>query len=391
MITFLFWFFLILICYAYAGYTLLLFIINLVLKLFQHGRAADEDIPLPAITIFITAYNEEDYVDRKMQNTLELIYPREKLHILWITDGSTDDTPGKVKKYKQAEHYHLSERRGKVHAMNRGMNYVKTPLVVFSDTNTLLGKNALLVIARLFDNKNVGCVAGEKRIIIQDKDKAVSSGEGIYWKYESLIKQLESNISSSLGAAGELFAIRRELFTPVPEDTILDDFTISLEIAKKGYKIKYSPEAWASENASLNIKEEMKRKVRIASGGIQTMLRMKELLNPFRYGLLSFQYLSHKMLRWTLVPVSFILIFVLNLVLLIQGKDNQYLYFILFIIQLLYYLLVLTGRLLRTRNLKAKIIFLPYYLFIMNYSELSGMIMYFSGKHTALWEKAKRQ
>ena len=183
------------------------------------------DCMLPELTLFITAYNEEDVVDDKMRNSLSLDYPADKLHILWITDGSNDRTNERLSHWPQATVLYQSQREGKTAALNRGIRSVTTPLVVFTDANTHLNRKALREIVRAFANPKVGCVAGEKRIAVQDKPNAASGGEGLYWKYESALKKLDSRLYSAVGAAGELFAIRRELFEEMPADTLLDDFT----------------------------------------------------------------------------------------------------------------------------------------------------------------------
>ena len=149
--------------------------------------------------------------------------------------------------------------------MNRGIKFVKTPIVIFSDANTLLGKDSIMRIAQMFADPKVGCVSGEKRIFNANEEAASAAGEGIYWKYESTLKRWDAELYSAVGAAGELFAIRTELFNEVEPDTLLDDFIISLRVAMKGYKIDYDPEAYAIETASANVKEELKRKIRIAA------------------------------------------------------------------------------------------------------------------------------
>lgn len=187
--------------------------------------------------------------------------------------------------------------------MNRGMRFVTTPLVVFSDANTLLSKDAIRRIVDLFADPTTGCVSGEKRIMTGQAESAAGAGEGIYWKYESTLKRWDAKLYSVVGAAGELFAVRTELFQEVEPDTLLDDFIVSLRIAMKGYTIQYDPEAYAMETSSANVKEELKRKIRISAGGIQSVVRLRALLNIFRYGVLSFQYISHRVLRWTLAPL----------------------------------------------------------------------------------------
>ena len=195
-----------------------------------------------------------------------------------------------------------------------------------------------------------------------------------------------------MGAVGELFAIRTELFEDVETDTLLDDFIISLRIAQKGYNIAYTPNAYAEETASLNVKEELKRKIRIAAGGVQTIFRLKSLLNPFRYGMLSWQYFSHKVLRWTLAPISLFLIFIVNLLIVIQKSswaDFQF-YSVFFYFQILCYLLAVVGWYFENKKLRVKILFVPYYFVTINYASIRGIFRYFKGYQSVIWEKSKR-
>jgi cellulose synthase/poly-beta-1,6-N-acetylglucosamine synthase-like glycosyltransferase len=345
----------------------------------------------PDVTLFIPAYNELDCIEQKIKNSFQLDYPPEKIRFLWVTDGSDDGSPEFLKQYKNVEVLHQDKRKGKINAMNRGMKYIKSPIVIFSDANTDLNRESVREIVRLFSNSKVGCVAGEKRIYVEEKEKAVSAGEGIYWLYESFIKRIESLLGSALGAVGELFAIRTELYNEVEEDTILDDFIISMRIAKAGKQIKYAPDAYASERASFSIKEELKRKIRIASGGFQALKRIPGFLNIFQYGLLSLQFFSHKVLRWTLVPLAFIIVFIANLFIILLHPYAGQFYMITFAVQIIFYLFALLGSLLRDYKIRLKFLFIPYYLFIMNYSIIVGMFRFFTRKQTAIWEKAKRR
>lgn len=389
MLYVLFWIFLGIVVYTYLGYTLVLFLLAVIHRVFSEKRAGREPDFEPEVTLFIPAYNEEEFIDRKMQNIRALDYPRDKLKVIWITDGSTDASREYLGRYEDIAVFHEQERRGKIHAMNRGILHSTTPLVIFTDANTMMNPLALREMVRFFSDPGVGCVAGEKRITEANVDKAVGAGEGLYWKYESLIKMLESETGSAVGAVGELFAIRRELFQPVSEDTLLDDFTISLQIACNGYRVKYAPEAWGVETASVSVTEEMKRKVRIATGGMQTLFRMTTLLNPFRHGLLSFKYISHKVLRWTLVPFSFPLVFVLNAAILFQDGRSGF-YAVFFILQCFYYLLAIAGAVLHNVRLRLKTIFAPYYLLVMNYAVVVGICHFITGKYSVNWQKARR-
>ncbi len=389
-----FWILLFILFYTYLGYALLLFLFfQLKRAIFPQGRKQlEKEVFEPEVCLFVTAFNEKDYVKQKVENSFALDYPANKVQYLWITDGSDDGTPEMLAKYPELEVHHLAERKGKMHAMNRGMKFVKAPIVIFSDTNTILNKESVKEIVEQFKDGKVGCVAGEKRIVENEADAAAGAGEGLYWKFESWVKNVDAGFNSAVGAVGELFAIRTALFEEVEPDTILDDFIISLRIAQKGYKIAYTPKAYAEENASLNVNEELKRKIRIAAGGIQTIFRLKGLLNPFRFGILSWQYISHKVLRWTLAPISLFTIFIFN-ILIILSRHSWLIpefYTLFFYGQLLCYLLALIGWYLENKKLRFKILFVPYYFVSINYASVRGIIRYFKGKQSVNWEKSKR-
>jgi len=388
-----FWTLLFIVFYAYLGYGIVLFFLVQLKRLFSGKKKNLNEDYEPDITLFVAAYNEKDYVDAKVKNSFEMKYPKEKIHQVWVTDGSDDGTPDILRKYNDQgiEVYHEDTRGGKIGAMNRGMQFIKTPIVIFSDGNTMLGKESVQRIVDMFKDPKVGCVSGEKRIFSKDTDAAVGS-EGIYWKYESKLKKWDAELYSVVGAAGELFAVRTELFQEVEKDTLLDDFIISLRIAMKGYTIQYDPEAYAIESASANVQEELKRKIRIAAGGIQSIIRLSPLLNPFKYGTLSFQYISHRVLRWTIAPVALPLIFIANLILAIHfGFDNfSNIYTLLFYAQIIFYAASLLGWYFENKKIKVKILFIPYYFFIMNYAVFLGFRRYLAGQQSVNWERAKR-
>lgn len=393
MITFLaslFWFSLFLVCYTYIGYGIILWLLVSIREIFLPPRLHSMPDELPEVTLFITAYNEEEIVDAKMANCHEIDYPKEKLKIIWVTDGSTDGTNKKLERFPEVMVAFHPDRRGKAAAVNRGMRFVETPIVVFTDANTMINPQALKEIVKAFMDLRTGCVAGEKRIAVKEKDTASSGGEGAYWKYESTLKELDSRLYSAVGAAGELFAIRTHLFRELPEDTLLDDFVMSMQIARDGYRIAYCKEAYASESASLNMKEEEKRKVRIAAGGLQAIGRLRTLLNPFRYGWLSFQYLSHRVLRWSVTPVALFLLLPLNVVLLYLRTEPVWFFQIALLLQLFFYFTALIGWYLEKRAIKQKILFIPYYFFFMNLNVFKGAAYLRKFKGNAAWEKAIR-
>jgi len=378
--------------YAYVGYGIVLFVLIRAKRLFGRKRPPVPDGEYePDVTLFIAAYNEKDFVEAKIRNSRELDYPAGKLHMIWVTDGSDDGTPDELARYQGVEVLHEPQRNGKIGAMNRGMKHVRTPLVVFSDANTLLGKESIRRIVRLFSDPKVGCVSGEKRILNREKDSAAGSGEGLYWKYESTLKKWDAELYSVVGAAGELFAIRTELYCEVEPDTLLDDFIISLRVAGQGYTIQYDPEAYAMETASANVKEEMKRKIRISAGGIQSVVRLSPLLNIFKYGMLSFQYISHRVLRWTLAPLSLPLLLLVGFALALQaGIFSFSLAASLFWLQVLFYAAALAGWYFESRKVRVKWLFVPYYFFIMNLSVFLGFRRYLRGAQTVNWARAQR-
>lgn len=387
-----FWILIILIFYSYIGYSILLYLIVKTRTIFKKQNTFKNAEYEPEVTLFVAAYNEKDYVDIKIKNSLELDYPIEKIKHIWVTDGSDDGTPDLLKEYKQVDVYHKNKRGGKIGALNRGMQFVKTPIVIFSDGNTVLSKESIREIVNCFKDDKVGCVAGEKRILKKENDSAAGSGEGFYWKYESFIKKYDSELYSVVGAAGELFAIRTELFEKVEDNILLDDFIISLRIAMRGYKIKYAPKAYAKETSSENVKEELKRKIRISAGAIQSVFKLKELLNIFKYKTLTFQYVSHKLLRWIFVPFALPILFILNLIICLKLNAFSYinLYAILFWVQIIFYTLSLLGAILQNYKIKLKIIFVPYYIFIMNLAIYLGFFRYIKGNQSVNWERAKR-
>jgi cellulose synthase/poly-beta-1,6-N-acetylglucosamine synthase-like glycosyltransferase len=381
----LFWIFFAVVFYTYIGYGMVLYILVLIKRIFGKRRVQPINNYEPDVTLLIAAYNEKDFVGQKVQNSRMLDYPSYKLHQLWVTDGSDDGTPNLLESYPEIKVLHSAKRNGKIAAMNRGMKHVETPIVIFSDANTLLGEKSVRKIVELFADPKTGCVSGEKRIMNKGKAAAAGAGEGLYWKYESTLKKWDAELNSVVGAAGELFSIRTKLYQEVEADTLLDDFIISLRVAMKGYSIQYDPEAYAAETASANVKEELKRKIRIAAGGIQSVIRLYPLLNIFKYGILSFQYISHRVLRWTITPLLLPLLLVLNFLLINEGF-----YTVLFIAQLAFYISALVGWMLERKKIKIKSLFVPYYFFIMNYAVYRGFFRFLQSSQSVNWERAKR-
>ncbi len=387
----LFWSSLLVVFYSYLGYGLLLWAYLQVKKIF--GKIQPPPFKgyfEPEVSLVIAAYNEEDVIEEKIKNCLELDYPKGKLHIIFVADGSNDQTTTVIGRYAGIELLFRPERLGKVAAINRAMQYIKTPFVVFCDANTFLNKESIRELVKHYTDDKIGGVAGEKKVITTTKSgDAAASGEGLYWKYESFLKTLDSKFYSVVGAAGELFSIRTELYEPVAPDVLLDDFIISMNICKKGYRVIYEPKAFASETPSFSMKEEQKRKIRISAGGFQSVLLLGELLNIFKFGKLSFQYISHRLLRWILCPVLLPIIFISNLFLYYSTESSIYL--TLFIAQLLFYIAAYTGYLFAKKNIKIKSLYVPYYFVFMNFALYLGLKKFMSNQQSVLWDKAKRK
>jgi poly-beta-1,6-N-acetyl-D-glucosamine synthase len=381
----LFWIGVTIIVYTYLGYGLVIYLLSK-FKGYSKSPLID-DRNLPEVTILIAAYNEEQFIEDKIKNTLALDYPQDRLSIFIVTDGSTDNTPGIINKFHAVKLFHEPQRKGKIHAVNRVMKWVRTPLVIFSDANTLLNREAIKNIVRHYADKTVGGVAGEKRIFKKSEDNASGSGEGLYWKYESFLKQKDSDVYSVVGAAGELFSLRTALFEEPEENIILEDFYLSLGIAARGFRFIYEPNAYAMETASASVAEEWKRKVRICAGGFQAMSKLKTLLNPFKHGILSFQYISHRVLRWTLAPLFLPIVLLCNLWLATGGSVF---YSLILGAQLAFYALAFLGYLFREKNISIKGFFVPYYFAVMNLSVYAGFIRYRKGQQSVIWERAQR-
>ena len=394
MVKFLFFFSLFIILYSYIGYGLIVFLIVKVKRLFKPKALLStancqlSTVFEPEVTLIVAAYNEADSIERKLKNSLELDYPAGKLRWIFITDGSTDATADIVRRYTGVLLLHQTERKGKVAAINRAMKYVETPYVIFSDANTLINQSAIREILKHYADPLVAAVAGEKKIISDLRNNAVASGESIYWKYESLLKKLDSELNSVVGAAGELFSVKTSHFHEVAEDTIIEDFVQSLKICMDGFLVRYEPKAFATESASVSIREEQKRKVRIAAGAFQAMIILKKLFNVYRYPLLSFQFISNRILRWTPCPVCLPVCFFTNVLLVIHGQRGFYAIFLL--AQIVFYAFVIAGWLFARRNMRIKAFYIPYYFFFMNLSMFLGFFRFINGKQPVTWDKSSR-
>ena len=377
MMATLFWLCMAIVVYTYVGYGIVLYLLVFVKRLATKAKPLADitDDRLPEVTLMVCAYNEEDIIAEKMDNTRRLDYPSDRLHLVWVTDGSNDNTNVLLSAYPEVKVIYFPERRGKAAALKHGIKEIDTEIVMMTDANTMLNPEAVREVARLMQDPKVGCVSGEKKVMARSDSDEAAQGEGLYWKYESTLKRLDSELYSAMGAAGELCVIRRQLMTDIPDDTLLDDFIISMEIVKKGYKIAYTSNAYAMEYGSADLHEESKRKRRIAAGGLQSCWRLRSLMNPLRHPVVAFQFVSHRVLRWTITPVCLFALVPLNILLVLSGEGIVYT--IIWILQILFYASAAAG------------VRISKYFIFMNLNVFRGMAYLFNNS-TGMWEKAKR-
>jgi len=256
------------------------------------------------VSLLIPAYNEEAHIEQKLRNSLALDYPRERLEIVVASDGSTDRTNVIVKQF-QGQGIRLLEMRdniGKSAMLTRTVPLLKGEVVVFSDTSSELEPGALRAVVRNFADPRVGCVSGLYRL--KGAEDLRAQGEGLYWRYETFIKQQESRLHSILGAHGAFYAIRRHLFEALAGSLINDDYLIPMQIVAQGYRAVYEPAAVSWERELASVEGEFARRRRIAAGNCQQIVELRHLLDPTR-GWVAFSFFSHKVLR-TLAPLFMI-------------------------------------------------------------------------------------
>lgn len=383
-----FWVLVACLLYSYAGYAIVAGIISFIRDVFIKQEEINLTTDLPKVTIVIPAFNEVDFIEKKISNTFALDYPKHLIQIICITDGSNDGTPEIVSEFKEVELLHNDERKGKMAAINRAMLHVKNPIVVFSDANTLLNTIAIREIVKHYSNRKIGGVAGEKKIVANINNNIVGEGEGLYWKYESAMKQLDSDLYTVVAAAGELFSLRTVLFQPLPNDTLIDDLVMAVTTCKQGYTIAYEKNAYAIETPSINLKEERKRKIRIAAGAAQAVARLG-IVPSSKDWMLNFQYFSRRIIRWLISPMALPTIFILNVIIL-QHNTNSVLYKALLIAQAIFYLIAFLGWFLYRLHKKNIFFFAPFYFVFMNVCMFTGFVKYLIGLQTVNWQKAKR-
>lgn len=367
--------------YAYAGYPLC---VALVARL--RPRPARAGRTHPTVSLIVPAYNEASCIAAKLENSLALDYPAARLEILVISSGSDDRTAEISEGYASRGVRTIVQpvRAGKEAAMQLAARHARGEILVFTDANALLNRGALGLMVRWFADPAVGCVSGEKRVA-DGRGESAGAGEGVYWRYESMLKRLDSTVGSTMGAAGELCAIRAELMTARETDNIIEDFVLSMRVVEAGYRIVHEPGAVAMEEASARIEDVFERRARIAAGGFQAIWRLRSLLDP-RRGLVWWQYVSHRVLRWGLVPFLLPLLVAINWNL---GSARP-IYRVMLLTQVAFYAAAAAGWSLRRSPVgRFRLFSLPFFFSAANAAALVGCARLVTGRQTVLWKRTR--
>jgi cellulose synthase/poly-beta-1,6-N-acetylglucosamine synthase-like glycosyltransferase len=387
-----FWISVFFILYVYLGYPLLL---TLFARLRQ--RLVEYSAINPGVTLLIAAYNEQGVIARKLENSLALDYPAEKLQILVAADGSNDLTVEIVQSFSSrgVEISYQPERRGKMAAINRALPEIRHDIIAFSDANNLYDNDTLNELMRPFSDPRVGAVSGSKNVFINEN--ALTQADGLYWRYESYIKEQETRLGSCTGVSGEILAVRRDLFRSTPDKIINDDFFIAMHILRQGYRVVYTSKARSYEHSSLTEGDEDLRRSRIVAGRFQAMLYAFKIL-PWKNPLLVWQIISHKFMR-PIVPLAMFFAFMSNLILVLfppalSAGRSFYFYWLFSVImlslQFIFYLFALLGNKFKNIGWLGKVFYLPKFLVNSNLSAVRGFFSFVLGKQSSLWQRARR-
>lgn len=361
--------------HTYIFYPLIVILLSTICK----KRIKKEEGYLPKVSLLIAAYNEEKIIQKKIENSLAIDYPKDKLEIIVASDGSTDKTNEIVNNYKD-KGVILKElpRAGKITALNKTLPTATGEIVVLSDANTMYKEDAIKKLIRNFADESIGGVSGN--VTLMSEKATYGQGESLYGRYEKYIQKKETNLSSIIGVDGAMYAIRKNLFSTIPNDIILDDLVNGMNIAKQGYRVIYEDEAIGYEDTASSNKGEFIRRIRVAGGGFQIIFKnqgIPSITQPF----LLFQFISHKLFRW-LTPFFLISLFITNLTLI---NINIFYNFCL-ILQLLFYLFAILSGLFKLKN---KVFGIPFYFCLIHLASIIGLYRLLTGKLKVTWMKGR--
>lgn len=366
-----------LVLYTYVGYYMLIFLISMwkTDKMIIHRDYS------PRVTLIISAYNEENVIRKKIENSLNIDYPKESLEILVVSDASTDNTDNIVLEYrdKNVNLIRQEKRVGKTMGLNRAIQQAKSDIIVFTDANAMYDKKAVSKLVRHFVDPEIGYVTGES-IYLEDSSTMARDTENTYWSYERKLKIYESRVGSMVGADGAIYAIRKQLYSPLAADDI-NDFVNPLMIIAKGFRGIYENEAVCYEDAAGDFMKEFKRKRRIVNRSWHGLMRVKTVLNPLKYKFFAVQVISHKLLRW-LIPFILLFLLIENVYLSFSSPFYAFLLFL----QCLFYLTAVIGFLQRKNKRLYYIFAMPMYFCLINLAAAFGVVDSIRGKVVVTWD-----
>lgn len=380
-----FWISVGMVAYAYFVYPAVLFVMyataqiwsDLRYLLTRHNRRASSlGGDVPGVTFLVPAYNEEAHLPEKIENLRQTAYPREKLQIVFVSDGSTDLTNEILSRVRDQniEVVILPQRQGKPSALNVGVARARHDLLVFSDASTSFAPDAVDKLARHFADSSVGGVCGALRFRASSESQQT---EGVYWKFENLLRLMEARLGATLTASGAIYALRRQAYYPLAPDTVLDDFVVPMNARNAGYRIVYDPEAVATEVAPRTVGGEFTRRVRLASGSFDAL---RDFARIRLDSVTVFAFLSHKVCRW-IVPFFLIALLVSNVFL------RGFIYRIMLMGQILFYCWAGFGFFLRRRISHIRYALLGYFLLAMNLAFLVGFCRFLAGRKDVIWQR----
>jgi cellulose synthase/poly-beta-1,6-N-acetylglucosamine synthase-like glycosyltransferase len=371
-----FWLAVIALAYTYVGYPLLVWLVSLV-----RPRELRRGNTEPTVTVIITAYNEELDLAAKLENTLTLDYPAEKLEVLVASDCSTDRTDAIVRSFasRGVRLHRQPQRLGKTAAQNAAVELAGGDIILFSDATTLYQPDVLRAMLPNFADAAVGCVAGHL-VYVDDTKSGIGQGARSYWGYETFLRRHESRACSLIGAPGCLYAVRRSAYVPLYHEAC-SDFIIATKMVEQGLRAVYEPAAVCTEVTHSQPGREMRMRVRIISQTLTDLWRHRAMLNPFRAGFYAVQLLSHKVLRY-LVPLFLLVLFVTSALLI----NVSIFYSLVFWVQVACYALAGVGWLLESVGVRVRVLSLPLYFILANIASVIAIYKFLTGERYASWE-----
>ncbi len=374
-----FWSSVAMLAYAYAGFPVLVGLVGL-----WRRREVVKNHDTPTVSVIIAAYNEEAVIAARLENVLASDYPPGQLEVIVADDGSSDGTAAIVDRYRERGVRLLSfPRRGKIPALNDAAARARGEILVFSDANIQCHPVAIAAMMQNFADPRVGGVAGHTSYLVTAQTESSGDGERLYWRYDTWLKQLESQTGSVVSAHGGLYAVRRRLYLTVTDASVTDDFAISTGVIEQGYRLVFEPNARAIEYTTTEARREMRRRIRLMTRGLRAVSLRRRLLNPFRYGFYAVALFSHKVLR-RLAPV-WLAIIALTTAMLAATGDR--LFIAAALAQCVFYGLAIAGGLLRRRRIgRMKPLCVPFYYCMANAASAMALWHFLRGTRISLWQ-----